>query len=167
MFTALILACSLVITPDLALCTVDNAVQFAELHRTFATETECRAQGEQFGQIALPRPIIPDEDRIKVICTKQYKALMAQWHSVLPPGRILEVTYEDTVADVEGVARRIVAHRDLPWDERCLDFHRTERAVRTASAAQVRRLIYANSIGRWRAHQSFLGLLLAELMPLL
>ena len=70
MFTALILACSSVITPDLTLCTVDNAVQFAELHRTFATEAECSAQGEQFGQLALPQPIIPDEDRIKVICTK-------------------------------------------------------------------------------------------------
>jgi hypothetical protein len=70
MFTALILACSSVITPDLDRCTVDNAVQFAELHRMFATEADCRAQGQQFGQIALPRPIIPDEDRIKVICVK-------------------------------------------------------------------------------------------------
>jgi hypothetical protein len=96
---------------------------------------------------------------------RHYKALMAHWHSVLPPGRILDVNYEDTVADVEGVARRIVAHCGLPWDQRCLDFHRTERAVRTASAAQVRSPIYASSIGRWRAYQSFLGPLLAELMP--
>jgi hypothetical protein len=70
MFTALILACSLVITPDLALCTADNALQSAELHRTFATGTECRAQGEQFGQDALPRPIMPNEDRVKVVCMK-------------------------------------------------------------------------------------------------
>jgi tetratricopeptide (TPR) repeat protein len=96
---------------------------------------------------------------------RHYKALMAHWHSVLPPGRILDVKYEDTVSDVEGVARRIVAHCGLPWDQNCLDFHRTERAIRTASAAQVRSPIYASSIGRWRAYQPFLGQLLAELMP--
>jgi Sulfotransferase family len=98
---------------------------------------------------------------------RHYRALMAHWHSVLPPGRILDVNYEDTVADVEGVARRIVAHCGLPWDQRCLDFHRTKRVVRTASAAQVRSPIYASSIGRGRAYQSFLGPLLAELKPLL
>jgi tetratricopeptide (TPR) repeat protein len=96
---------------------------------------------------------------------RRYRALMAHWHSVLPPGRILDVRYEDVVADVESVARRIVAHCGLRWDQNCLDFHRTERVVRTASAAQVRSPIYASSIGRWRAYQPFLGQLLAELMP--
>jgi tetratricopeptide (TPR) repeat protein len=96
---------------------------------------------------------------------RHYQALMAHWHQVLPPGRILDVAYEDTVADLEGVARRIVAHCGLPWDARCLDFHSTERIVRTASAAQVRRPIYASSVGRRRAYQSMLGPLLSELRP--
>ena len=95
---------------------------------------------------------------------RHYKALMAHWHRVLPPGRILDVNYEDTVADVEGVARRIVAHCGLPWDQRCLDFHRTERVIGSERRAG-QKPIYANSIGRWRAYQSFLGPLLAELPP--
>jgi tetratricopeptide (TPR) repeat protein len=97
---------------------------------------------------------------------RHYQALMAHWDEVLPPGRILDVAYEDIVADLEGVARRIVAHCGLPWDARCLDFHSTERIVRTASAAQVRKPIYASSVGRRRAYQSMLEPLLAELAPL-
>jgi tetratricopeptide (TPR) repeat protein len=97
---------------------------------------------------------------------RHYQGLMAHWHQVLRPGRILDVVYEDIVADLEGEARRIVAHCGLPWDARCLDFHSTERIVRTASAAQVRRPIYTSSVGRRRAYQSMLGPLLSELPPL-
>jgi Flp pilus assembly protein TadD len=94
---------------------------------------------------------------------RHYRALMAHWHDVLPPGRILDVRYEELIADPEGVARRIVAHCGLQWDASCLDFHRSERPVRTASAAQVRRPIYKDSVGRWRKYEPFLGPLLAEL----
>jgi hypothetical protein len=94
---------------------------------------------------------------------RHYQALMAHWHRVLPPGRILDVRYEDVVADLEGQARRIIAHCGLNWDPRCLAFHQTERPVLTASAAQVRQPIYDNAIGRWRVHEPFLGPLLAEL----
>jgi hypothetical protein len=94
---------------------------------------------------------------------RHYQELMAHWHRVLPPGRILDVRYEDVVADLEGQARRIIAHCGLNWDPRCLAFHQTERPVLTASAAQVRRPIYNNAIGRWRVHEEALGLLLAEL----
>lgn len=97
---------------------------------------------------------------------RRYQYLMAHWHRVLPPGRILDVRYEDVVADLEGQARRIVAHCGLAWDPRCLDFHQTQRTVRTASAMQVRQPIYRNSVGRWRAYEPFLGPLLAELQPL-
>jgi tetratricopeptide (TPR) repeat protein len=98
---------------------------------------------------------------------RNYQALMAHWHRVLPLGRIIDVKYEDTVADLEGVARRIVAHCGLPWNQNCLDFHRTERVVRTSSATQVRRPIYASSIGRGHAYGSLLEPLLAELqMPM-
>ncbi|HEY1544720.1 MAG TPA: sulfotransferase [Xanthobacteraceae bacterium] len=96
---------------------------------------------------------------------RHYRALMAQWHRVLPPGRILDVHYEDVVADLEGSARRILAHCGLPWDARCLDFHRNGRAVRTASAAQVRRPIYGHAVARWRKYERFLAPLLAELVP--
>ena len=94
-----------------------------------------------------------------------YDALMAHWRGVLPENVMLEVQYEEVVADLEGQARRIVAHCGLEWDARCLEFHKTERSVRTASAAQVRQPIYQSSVGRWRAYEAFLGPLLAELDP--
>jgi len=97
---------------------------------------------------------------------RHYQALMAHWHRVLPQGRILDVHYEETVADLETVARRIVAHCSLPWDPRCLDFHRTTRVVRTSSATQVRQPIYASSVGRRHRYGSLLAPLLAELQPL-
>jgi tetratricopeptide (TPR) repeat protein len=94
---------------------------------------------------------------------RHYQALMAHWHDVLPPGRIMDVQYEELIADPEGVARRIVSHCGLAWDARCLDFHRTKRAIRTASASQVRKPIYKDSVGRWRKFEPFLGPLFAEL----
>ena len=92
-----------------------------------------------------------------------YQALMAHWHRVLPPGRIFNVRYEDLVADLEGVARSIVAHCGLEWNDRCLAFHQTQRPVRTASAVQVRQPIYKGSVGRRRRYEAFLAPLLAEL----
>ncbi len=94
---------------------------------------------------------------------RRYDGLMAHWRRVLPQGRILDVRYEDVVADLEGQARRIVAHCGLSWDARCLAFHRTERPVRTASATQVRQPIYASAVGRWRVHEDDLGPLLRAL----
>jgi tetratricopeptide (TPR) repeat protein len=94
---------------------------------------------------------------------RRYRAMMAHWHDVLPPGRIIDVHYEELVGDLEGVARRLIAHCGLGWDDRCLDFHRTERPVRTASATQVRQPIYQTSVGRWRKFEKFLGPLFAEL----
>jgi len=76
------------------------------------------------------------------------------------------VHYEDVVNDLEGSARRFVAHCGLEWDPRCLDFHKTERAVRTASKSQVRQPIYASSLGRWRRHQERLQPLINALGPL-
>ncbi len=96
---------------------------------------------------------------------RHYRALMAHWHRVLPPGRIIDVHYEELVGDLEGVARRIIAHCGLAWDARCLDFHRTERSIRTASATQVRQPIYKSSVGRWRRYENFVGPLVAELAP--
>jgi hypothetical protein len=94
---------------------------------------------------------------------RHYQALMAHWHRVLPPGRILDVRYEEVVADLEGQARRIITHCGLDWDPRCIAFHQAVRPVRTPSVVQVRQSIYKNAIGRWRMHEPFLGPLFAEL----
>ncbi len=96
---------------------------------------------------------------------RAYEALMAHWRRVLPPGMMLEVQYEDVVADLEGEGRRVLAHCGLEWEPRCLDFHKTKRSVRTASVAQVRQPINAKSVGRWRAYEAFLGPLIEALGP--
>ena len=87
---------------------------------------------------------------------RMYAQLMQHWRDVLP-GRMLELHYEELVADLKGQARRLVAHLDLPWDEACLQFHETARAVRTASLAQVRRPIYKDSVGRWKNYEEELA----------
>jgi len=78
-----------------------------------------------------------------------YRRLMDHWHRVLP-GAILDVAYEDIVADPEREARRILAWCDLEWQPAVLEFHRSARDSTTASAAQVRRPVYAGSVGKWR-----------------
>jgi tetratricopeptide (TPR) repeat protein len=94
---------------------------------------------------------------------RAYTGLMAHWREVLPPGVMLEVDYEDVVADVEIAARRIVAHCGLDWHENCLNFHLTERPVRTASATAVRQPIYRDAVGRWRPYSPMLRPLLDAL----
>ena len=86
-----------------------------------------------------------------------YHELMQHWHAVLPPGRILDVSYEDMVGDFENQARRLVEYLGLPWDERCLGFHNNRRVVKTASVAQVRRPIYKTSVARWKPYEAHLG----------
>lgn len=92
-----------------------------------------------------------------------YRHLMAHWHRVLPPGTILDVRYEDVVADLEGQTRRVLDHCGLPFDPRCLAFNESTRPVRTASAMQVRQPIYKHSVERWRKYERWLGPLLREL----
>lgn len=81
--------------------------------------------------------------------------LMAHWRKVLP-APIQEVVYEDLVADLEGVARRLVSFCGLEWERGCLQFHRTRRPVTSASLMQVRQPIYATSVGRWKRYESLL-----------
>lgn len=85
-----------------------------------------------------------------------YQELMNHWRAVLSPGRMLEVHYEKVVNDLEGEARRLVTFCGLDWDDACLRFHEHRRTVRTASLAQVRRPIYASSVGRWRHYEKYL-----------
>lgn len=83
---------------------------------------------------------------------RAYEDLMEHWRRFLPPGMMLEISYESLVNDLESEARRMIEFCGLPWDDRCLEFHRTARSVRTASATQVRRPVYQSSIGRWRRY---------------
>lgn len=94
---------------------------------------------------------------------RAYESLMEHWRQVLPADAMLEVQYEDVVADLETQARRIVAYCGLEWDDACLAFHKTERPVLTASLAQVRRPIYKDSVERWRPYEKHLGPLLEAL----
>ncbi len=87
---------------------------------------------------------------------RQYERIMAHWRTVLP-SPILEVPYEDLVADQEGWSRRIIDFCGLEWDPACLSFHEHDRTVRTASFWQVRQPIYSSSVGRWRHYDDHLG----------
>ena len=87
---------------------------------------------------------------------RQYDRLMAHWRAVLPI-KILEFRYEDVVVDIGKSARRLIEHCGLTWEDACLEFHRTDRQVKTASLEQVRRPIYDTSIGRWRKFERHLG----------
>jgi tetratricopeptide (TPR) repeat protein len=87
----------------------------------------------------------------------EYRRLMAHWRAALPREALLEVRYEDLVDDPEGWSRRMLAHIGLPWDARCLEFHRTDRPVLTASNWQVRQPINKASVERWRRYEQFIG----------
>jgi hypothetical protein len=94
-----------------------------------------------------------------------YSGLMDHWRSVLPADAMLHVAYEDVVEDLEGQARRLIEYCGLPWDDRCLDFYKTNRTVRTASAVQVRKPLFRSSVERWKKYEAGLGPLLSELLP--
>lgn len=88
-----------------------------------------------------------------------YQKMMAHWNAVFP-GDILQLRYEDMVAGQEQQTRRLLEFCGLPWDARCLDFHGSERLVKTASAGQVRRPIYGGSVGKWKKYTRHLQPLL-------
>jgi tetratricopeptide (TPR) repeat protein len=91
---------------------------------------------------------------------RQHHRLMMHWRSVLPPASLLEVRYEDLIADPSTEIRKVLDFIGLKWDERCLDFSSTERVVATASSWQVRQKIYPGSVARWRNYKKHLGPLL-------
>ena len=86
---------------------------------------------------------------------EEYRRIMEHWRRVLPVP-VLDVAYEDTVADLEGVARRLVAWCGLAWEPGCLNFHQGKRPVRTASVTQVRQPIYTTLVARWKHWRSAL-----------
>jgi hypothetical protein len=95
-----------------------------------------------------------------------YVELMAHFDAVLP-GRVHRVIHEALVDDLEGEARRLLAYLRLPFEPGCLEFHRTERAVRTASSEQVRRPIFREGLEHWRNFEPWLFPLAEALGPAL
>jgi tetratricopeptide (TPR) repeat protein len=90
---------------------------------------------------------------------RHYLRAMDYWRSTLPPGRFLEIDYEDIIRDQETASRRLIAFCGLPWDDACLDFHRTDRSIATLSAWQARQPIYKSSVARRRLYEPWLGAL--------
>ncbi len=92
-----------------------------------------------------------------------YHRLMEHWRSVLP-GRVLDVDYEDLVANQEKVSRSIVSHCGRDWQDACLNFHENQSPTATASAAQVRQPVYQTSVAKWRRFEEELAPLHAMLV---
>lgn len=92
-----------------------------------------------------------------------FRRLARHWRATLPPHAFLEVSYEDIVHDQAAESRRLIAFAGLPWEDGVLRFHESRAPSATASAVQVRRPIYASSVGKWRHHAERLAPLRARL----
>jgi tetratricopeptide (TPR) repeat protein len=92
---------------------------------------------------------------------RQYQRIMEHWRKVLPVP-LLEVDYEETVANPESVARKLVTWCGLTW-EPCSEFHKTKRPIRTASVVQARKPVFTTSVGRWKHYEHALSALFARL----
>jgi len=97
---------------------------------------------------------------------RTYVRLMDHWEVALPPGRILRVQHEDVIEDLEGNVRRILDYCGLGFEAGCVEFHKNERRVHTASSEQVRRPINREGVDQWRNFEPWLGALRAALGPL-
>ena len=84
-----------------------------------------------------------------------YSDLMSFWHE-LYPNQIYDICYEDLTTNQEEETRKLLEYCDLEWDENCLNFHENERAVKTASALQVRKKMYQGSSEAWKKYESYL-----------
>lgn len=93
---------------------------------------------------------------------RQYQRLMAHWKAALRIP-VLDIQYEDLVANQEEISRGMIEFCGLTWNERCLRFHETERVVATPSYDQVRRPLYKKSVARWKNYERHLGPLIAAL----
>jgi predicted Zn-dependent protease len=87
---------------------------------------------------------------------RTYLKLMAHWDAALP-GRVLRVQHEDVIADLEGSVRRMLDYCGLPFEPACVEFHKTERSVRTPSSEQVRQPIFRDGLDQWKAYEAWLG----------
>ena len=96
---------------------------------------------------------------------RMYVELMAHFDDVLP-GRMLRIQHEDVVDNLEANVRRILEYCELEFEPACVEFHRTERTVHSASSEQVRRPIYREGVDQWRRYEPWLGPLKEALGPL-
>ena len=96
---------------------------------------------------------------------RQYQRLMDHWRRLLPPQILLDVPYEELVANPQLWTRKMLDFIEVEWDPRCLEFNRTARAVVTASKWQVRQPINASSVNRWRFYERFIGPLMSLAHP--
>jgi tetratricopeptide (TPR) repeat protein len=97
---------------------------------------------------------------------KDYVELMDHWDKVLP-GKVLRVQYEDVVDDLDTQVRRILDYCGLPFEQSCIDYHQTDRSVRTPSSEQVRQPIYKSGVEQWRNFEAYLDPLKQALGPVL
>ena len=95
---------------------------------------------------------------------RQYLKLMDHWDRVLP-GFVLRVEHEQVVDDLPGQVRRILDFCGLPFEQACVDYHRTERSIRTPSAQQVRQPIFKTGLEQWRNFEPWLEPLREALGP--
>ena len=93
---------------------------------------------------------------------RTYVEIMAHWDRVLPD-RVLRIHHESVVDDLEGNVRRILDYCGLPFEPACLEFHKTQRSVRTASSEQVRQPIFRDGLDQWKRFEPWLGSLKAAL----
>ena len=93
-----------------------------------------------------------------------YVTLMDHWDAVVP-NDVLRVRYEDVTEDIEAQVTRILDYCGLPFESACLDFHKTERAVRTASSEQVRQPLYKSGVDHWQKYETHLQSLISDLEP--
>lgn len=96
---------------------------------------------------------------------RAYRRLMDHFHKVFP-GWILDVHYENVIENQERETRRLLDFLDLPWEDACLTFHETNRAIQTASASQIRKPLYKTSVARWKDYAEHLDPLRIALGPL-
>lgn len=94
---------------------------------------------------------------------REYRRISAHWRAALPASALLEIPYEGLIEDQEGWTRRMLEFVGLPWDPACLEFHRTDRVVITASKWQVRQKIHSASAGRWLNYEKHVGPLVSLL----
>ena len=86
---------------------------------------------------------------------REYVELMQHWDAVLP-GKVLQVQHEDLLEDLEGQVRRLLEFLGLPFEPECLEYHHSERAVRTPSSEQVRQPLFRSAVDQWRHYSPWL-----------
>ena len=91
-----------------------------------------------------------------------YVKLMDHWNTVLP-GKVLQVNNEDIIDDLEFQVTRLLNFLELPFEESCIEFYKTDRSVRTASSEQVRKPVNKAGMGRWKPYAKNLKLLIDNL----